>query len=168
MQLGKKVVVVGVSASGKSFFARELGAKTNLPVIFMDAIMWKPGWNYVGDEEVIKHIDEESLKSEWIIEGYITKSARPFLFERADSIIYLDYAPIVSSWRYIKRWWKHRKNARPELEGNPEKFSFKFLKLVWMKGETLSLDKFLNEVTDRNKILKLRSPRKAKDFLNEI
>jgi adenylate kinase family enzyme len=166
--LGKKIVVVGVSASGKSSFARELGAKTNLPVVFMDSIMWKPGWNYIGDEEVIKRLDEESLKSEWIIEGYIEKGARPFVFERADTVIYLDYAPIVSSWRYIKRWWKHRKNPRPELEGSPEKFSFKFLKLVWTKGETWSLDKFLAQIPDQSKIIKLHSPQEANSFLAKL
>lgn len=166
--LGKKIVVIGVSASGKSSFARELGAKTNLPIIFMDSIMWRPGWNYIGDEETVRLLEEESAKSKWIIEGYIEKGARPFLFERADSIIYLDYAPVVSSWRYIKRWWKHRKNPRPELEGSPEKFSFKFLKLVWTKGETWSLDKFLGNIADQNKILRLYSPRQARDFLNGI
>jgi ABC-type polar amino acid transport system ATPase subunit len=32
MNLGKKIVIIGVSASGKSTFARQLGAKTNLHV----------------------------------------------------------------------------------------------------------------------------------------
>jgi len=165
MDLGKKIVVVGVSASGKSSFARELETKTNLPVIFMDSIMWKPGWNYIGDEETAKRLNEESAKSEWIIEGYIIKDAREFIFDRADTIIYLDYAPIVSSWRYIKRWWKHRKNPRPELEGSPEKFSFKFLKLVWTKGETWSLDKFFTQMPNQNKIIKISSPREGDIFL---
>lgn len=166
--LGKKIVVVGVSASGKSSFARELGAKTNLPIIFVDSIMWKPGWNYIGDEETAKQLDKESAGSEWIIEGYITKNARAFIFERADTIIYLDYSSIVSSWRYIKRWWKHRKNPRPELEGSPEKFSFKFLKLVWTKGETWSLDKFLAQIPNQDKIIKIHSPREADALLRDL
>lgn len=163
--LGNKIVVVGVSASGKSTFTKKLAAETNLPVVFIDAIMWKPGWNYIGDEETIKRLGEESLKDKWIIEGYISKEARAFLFDRADTIIYLDYSPWVSLWRYIKRWLKHRKNARPELEGSPEKFSFKFLKLVWTKGEAISLNESLNQVSDKNKIITLRSPREASVFL---
>ena len=88
--LGKKIVVVGVSASGKSTFARKLGSKMSSPVFFVDSIMWKSGWNYVGDEETVKKLDEISSRTEWIIEGYITKGARDFVFERADTIIYLD------------------------------------------------------------------------------
>jgi adenylate kinase family enzyme len=165
--LGKKIVVVGISASGKSTFTRQLGIKTGLPITFMDAIMWKPGWDYIGDEATVKQLEEISAGSEWIIEGYISKKARTFLFERADTIIYLDYSPFISVYRYIARWWKYRKNARPELEGSPEKFSLRFLKLVWTKGEAISLNKFLIEVANA-KIITFTSPKQAEDFLLKI
>jgi adenylate kinase family enzyme len=164
----KRIVIVGVSASGKSTFARELGKKINLPVIFMDEIMWNPGWNYIGDEATIARLEEESQKDTWIIEGYITKNARTFVFERADAIIYLNYPPWIASCRYIKRWWKHRIHPRPELKDCPEKFSFKFLKLVWTKGEAISLNTFLKEVPNQSKIIPLRSPKEAADYLKNI
>jgi|SRR3989344_2515570 len=163
--LGEKIVIVGVSASGKTSFARELAHKTHFPVHFMDAFMWSPGWNYIGDEETVKKLEEISSEPEWIIEGYISKNARTFVFDRADTIIYLDYSRIIASWRYIRRWWKHRENPRPELEGSPEKFSVRFLKLVWTKGEAVPLDKFLANVSSQQKIIKLTSPKKAVDFL---
>lgn len=168
MKIGNKIVIVGVSATGKSTFARKLSVKTNLPVIFMDSIMWSPGWKYIGDEETLKKLDEISFKDTWIIEGYITKEARTFLFERADTIIYLDYSPLVSACRYIKRWWKHRKIPRPELEGSPESFDFKFLKLVWTKGEAISLNKFLMNLENQSKIIKLNSPYETQRFLEQL
>lgn len=164
---GDKIVVVGVSASGKSTFTKKLASKINLPVTFMDSIMWKPGWVYIGDQETVKKIKEVSSTQKWIIEGYISKDARTFLFDKADKIIYLDYSGWVSALRYIRRWWKHRKNPRPELEGSPEKFSLKFLKLVFTKGEATSLNKFLEKI-DENKIIKLTSPKKARGFLNSL
>ena len=51
--LGKKILIVGTSASGKSTFARKLAAKTKLPLIHIDSIMWQPGWDYIGDTEAI-------------------------------------------------------------------------------------------------------------------
>lgn len=168
MSPGKKIVIVGVSASGKSTFARALADKLKIPITHIDAFMWRPGWNYAGDEETVSKLKELSTANEWIIEGYIKKDARTILFERADTIIYLDYAPVVASWRYIKRWWKHRKSARPELTGSPEKFSFKFLKLVWRKGETWSLRPFLEEPANRNKLVILTSPKRASDFLKSL
>ncbi len=168
MTLGKKIVIVGVSASGKSTFSRKLAGALSLPLIPMDAIMWKPGWNYIGDEATVEKLKEVSSGSEWIIEGYISTTARTFLFERADTIIYLDYSPLTCATRYIQRWWKHRKDARPELEGSPEKFSFKFLKLVWSKGEAVSLNKFLKEVKPQSKIITLTSPNQATNFLKTL
>src|ERR1700734_3518634 len=101
--LGKKIVVVGVSAVGKSTFTRRLAAATGLPAIFADSIMWKPGWVHLTEEEGTKELGQLSAGVEWIIEGYIPKLARPSLFARADSIIYMDYPRRVASWRYIRR-----------------------------------------------------------------
>ena len=166
-KLGNKIVVVGTSAVGKSTFSRKLAQVLNLPLTLMDSIMWKPGWNYIGDEETVRKLDEVSLRPEWIIEGYISTEARTFVFDRADSIIYLDYPSLISSWRYIKRWWKYRKAARPELEGSPEKFDLKFLALVWTKGEANYLNRYLKEVNPRKKIITLKSPKEAQKFLEE-
>ncbi len=162
---GKKIVIVGVSASGKSTFARKLSEKIKLPLFLMDSIMWNPGWEYIGDEETVKKLEEISSKNEWIIEGYISTKARAFVFERADTIIYLDYPALTATIRYLKRWLKHRKNPRPELEGSPEKFDWKFMKLVWTKGEATSLNRFLSELKEQEKIIKLTSPRQAKSIL---
>ena len=168
MKIGKKIIVIGTSAVGKSTFSKKLSHKIGIPIVFVDSIMWKPWWSYVGDEEIIKRLDEESKKSEWIIEGFIHKGVRNFIFDRADTIIYLDYHSLISSFRYIKRWLNHYKIARPELEGSPDKFSFKFLKLIWKKGEVYSLNKFLLENVQKEKIIKLTSPLKSKIFLDGI
>ncbi|MFZ2187780.1 MAG: hypothetical protein WAV46_04115 [Candidatus Moraniibacteriota bacterium] len=164
--LGKKIVIVGVSASGKSTFSRKLAEKIKLPLFLMDGVMWNPGWQYIGDKETIKKLEEISIGDEWIIEGYINKEARTFIFDRADTIIYLDYPPIVATIRYLKRWLKHRKDPRPELEGSPEKFDWKFMKLVWTKGEAISLNRFLSEIKDPDKIIKLTSARQTKALLH--
>lgn len=164
----KKVVIVGVSASGKSVFGRALAKRTGLPLTHMDTIWWKAGWVETSEEEATKRLEELTASGEWIIEGYIPKDARPFVFERADIIIHLDYSGSTAAWRYLKRWWKHRKNARPELEGSPEKFSFKFLKLVWSKGEAISLKAFLREVKSQQKIITFTAPSQAEGFLRGL
>lgn len=161
----RKIVVVGVSASGKSTFARRLSEKLGITLIHMDEIMWNPGWEYIGDELTVQRICEASLKPEWIIEGYISKAARTDLFEKADLILYLDYSGWVSAWRYLKRFLKHRKNPRPELPGSPEKFSFKFLKLVFTKGEVWKLEKLFKESDLDSKIIRLKTPKEAEGYI---
>jgi adenylate kinase family enzyme len=168
MKLGKKILVVGVSASGKSIFARELGRRVCIPVTYVDALMWKPGWNYIGDDATIKLLDEASQRPEWIIEGYIEKEVQPLVLERADTIIYLDYPSIVAAWRYIKRSWMYRKNPRPELERSPDKFSLEFLIRVWKKKEVYYLNKSLAAMPNQTKLIKLTSPKEAKALLEKI
>lgn len=165
--LGKKIVIVGVSASGKSTFARRLAEKTKLPLFLMDSIMWNPGWQYIGDKETISKLEEISSGNEWIIEGYINKEARSFIFDRADTIIYLDYPPIIATIRYLKRWLKYRKHPRPELTGSPEKFDWKFMKLVWNKREAVSLNKSLAQMSNPDKLIKLTSTKQTKLFLQQ-
>lgn len=168
IDLGKRIAVVGVSASGKSIFGRKLAAKTSLPLTHVDAIMWKPGWDYIGDEATVEELKKISSGEEWVIEGYIEKDAFDAVFNRAESILYLDYPPYIASWRYIKRWWKHRKNPRPEIEGCPEKFSFEFLGRVWQKREVYHLNKFLGKIPNPGKITKLKSPFEADALIQTL
>ncbi len=166
--LGKRIAVVGVSASGKSIFARKLADKTGLPVTHIDTVMWKSGWNYIGNEETLRQLKEISLKETWIIEGFIDKNAFDAVLNSADSIIYLDYSSSVAAWRYIMRWLKHHKNPRPELQGSPEKFSFDFLKRVWDKKEVYHLNKFLKQMSHAEKIIRLRNPGEAKTLIQTL
>jgi adenylate kinase family enzyme len=166
--VGKKIAVVGVSAAGKSTFARKLAAKTGLPLVHIDSHMWRPGWNFVGKEEIAKKLDELSNNPEWIIEGYLVEQARPIVLTKADTIIFLNYSAAVAAWRYIKRWWKHRTHPRPELEGSPEKFSFKFLELSWTKAELSYLGELLAQQSYKEKLVLLSSPKQAEEFLKSL
>lgn len=167
-KLGTKIVVLGVSASGKSTFARMLAQKTQLPLVHIDEIMWKPGWQYIGDEETIRLIKEVSEKERWLIEGYIEKGAQRDLFTKADTLLYLDYPPCLPAFRYLKRWVKHRKDPRPELPGCPEKFSFDFLVRVYKKKEVYRLEKLLKEGHWDSKIIRFKTPKQAEHFLRTI
>ena len=42
--LGQRILVLGCSGSGKSTFARRLGALMDLPVVHLDRLYLKPGW----------------------------------------------------------------------------------------------------------------------------
>lgn len=162
-----KIVIVGVSASGKSSFARKLSEKLQIPVTHMDEIMWNPGWEYIGDEKTVAAINEAVKKEDFIIEGYIDKAARVNLFNAADKILYLDYPGWLSAFRYVKRALKHRKNPRPELPGSPDKFSFKFLKLVYTKGEVWKLETLFKQNDWSDKIVRFKNSHEAAEYLKK-
>lgn len=163
-----RILVIGVSASGKTTFASRLAKKLDLPVTHMDTIQWNPGWQYVGDQAVLQKLTEISDQDSWIIEGYIVKAARIGLFDKADKILYLDYPGWLSAWRYLKRTLKHRSVPRPELPGSPEKFSWKFFKLVFTKGEVWKLEQLFKENDWDKKITRFKKPNEVKAYLINI
>ena len=163
-----RTIVVGVSASGKTTFTKKLADKLGVEPILMDAIVWNPGWNYIGDEQAIEKIQEVVAKEHWLFEGYVATAMRTEVFDRADTILYLDYPGWLSAWRYIKRCFKHRKHPRPELPGSPETFSFKFLKLVYTKGEVWRLEELFKENDWNSKIIRFKTPKEAEQYLADI
>lgn len=166
--IGKKILIVGVSASGKTLFSRLLSDIVGIPVTHVDALTWRPGWNYVGDEAAVQKLDEVSRGDQWLMEGFIEKGALSFILERADTILYLDYPRIVTVWHYLKRSWLHRKNPRPELQGSPDRFSFEFLLRIWRKKEVYRLNQSIQKLENKNKILFLRSPAESAHFLTTL
>ncbi len=166
--IGKKIVVVGVLAAGKTTFTRKLVEKTGLSPIFVDTIFWKPDWTYIGDEAAAKELNDLSSADQWIIEGYLPFEIKEVVFERADKIIFLDYPRLLMLLRYVSRWWKHRKIPRPELNGNTERLRWKNVKRVWNKSEAKALEIFLDRSEFKNKVVKLKSPNEADIFLKTL
>ncbi len=40
----KRIAIIGCGGAGKSTLARELGKILDLPVVHLDRVYWKPGW----------------------------------------------------------------------------------------------------------------------------
>ena len=145
-----KIAVVGISASGKSIFARKLADKTGLPIFHMDKLFWKGNWEAVPEPEYLKEHDLLIQKDKWIIEGYIDKNMSDRL-KFADMVIYLDYSGVRCAWQLIKRWVSHKKESRPELPKEAkEKPNFKFFWLVLTRGERKDVEEAIKIAKPQN------------------
>tara|TARA_B100001989_G_C24528031_1_gene459848 strand:+ start:740 stop:1252 length:513 start_codon:yes stop_codon:yes gene_type:complete len=164
----KKILIQGVSASGKTTFGEKLAHKLQRPVIMVDEIMWKPNWVYVGDEETAKKLKKVTSKEAWIIEGYIVGLVRQDVFDQADLILYLDYSGWFSAYRYMLRFIKHRNDPRPEILGCPEKFSLEFLWRVFKKKEVYKVEKLIRENNYESKVVRFKKPSEAKKYLDNL
>lgn len=162
----KKIAIIGISGSGKSTLARKLATETGLPIFHMDTIFWKGNWEEVPEEEYLGKHREIVSREKWIIEGYIDDKMADRL-RQADLVIYLDYSGLRSAWQVIKRWLKHRKTSRPELPNEAlERFSFKFLWLVFTRGERKNIEQALKINPPKNlKVYKNPAKSTLKDML---
>lgn len=76
---GRRVVVTGLSGSGKSTFSSSLAGKTGLPLIHLDLEFWKPGWVAPTDDEMPEGCPDSAwrrLRDEWAVAGRVLRKRR--------------------------------------------------------------------------------------------
>jgi adenylate kinase family enzyme len=103
-----RIVVVGVTGSGKSLLAEKLAQKLGLEFIELDALYWKPGWVESSDEEFRANVHAATRAPGWALAGNYGK-VRDIVWLRAEAVIWLDYPFLVvlrRLWsRTWRRWW---------------------------------------------------------------
>ena len=86
----KRILIVGVSGTGKTRLAHKLSHTLNIPAVLLDTIFWKENWEEQDPKIVKAKIRQEIAKDRWIIEGYIEPLGEERV-KRADTVVYLDY-----------------------------------------------------------------------------
>jgi len=105
----KRIVVIGVTGSGKSMLAEKLAQNLGLDFIELDALNWKPDWVEAGAEEFRAKVDTATQAPGWALAGNYNK-IRDVIWPRAQAVVWLDYPFLLvfgRLWkRTLSRWWK--------------------------------------------------------------
>lgn len=161
----ERIAVVGISGSGKSTFARALGAKLALPVRHGDELDWLANWGVRPPDDLNAMHARWLAEPRWIIEGWIDRD-RVARLNAADLVVDLDFSRWVCTWRVAQRQW-HGVRREEMPEGCIDGFAPRTLKWVFTKAERPSVDTALQAATMRNYV-RLTSPRAASRWLAEL
>jgi adenylate kinase family enzyme len=162
-----RVAVIGSGGAGKSTFSRELGERTGLPVIHLDALFWRPNWEPTPKPEWIELERELVSGDRWIMDGNYG-STQDLRLPRADTVVFLDLPRIVCLWSVIRRWAAHRRRGRPDMHPeNHDKLELEFLRWIWTyparkRPEVLAR---LATLPSTTRVVRLRSRREMRQFL---
>jgi adenylate kinase family enzyme len=104
----KRLVVVGVTSSGKSTLAEKLAKRFGLAYVELDALNWEPNWQ-AAPLDVFRARVQNALQAErWIVAGNY-HVVRDLVWPKAEAVIWLDYPLLTVLWqltrRSVKRWW---------------------------------------------------------------
>lgn len=91
MNIGKKIIVLGCSGSGKSTFSKKLHEATKLPLIHLDQIWWKKDRSHISREEFDRKLVEILQGDKWIIDGDYSRTYE-VRFKACDTVIFLDFS----------------------------------------------------------------------------
>jgi adenylate kinase family enzyme len=120
------VVILGPGASGKSALAIRLWEITELPLIELDKVFWRPGLAATPRDQWVKMQQRLVEEDRWIIDGDLGPyDAVEVRLAAADTIIFLDFSLVRCAWRSIRRsreradFWlwllRYRRQSRPLL-----------------------------------------------------
>lgn len=129
--LGTRIAIIGVSASGKSTLVHHLKKHLSLPIYHMDSFIWQNGWkNPKTNDQIISHTLEIVNRSEWILEGYLGYIyGTDERLKNASFVIVLNYSRPRLFYQYLKRHYSMRGKSRPELPAScKERFNLKTIK----------------------------------------
>ena len=165
----KRIMIIGCGGAGKSTLARQLGEKTGLPVVHLDKLFWRPGWEHISRDEFDALHREALMGEKWILDGNFDRTMEERM-RYCDTVIYLDFSRFACLFGVAKRILTTYGKVRPDMgEGCPERFDMDFLKWVWNfnKNKREKNYRLLNETPGIDKIV-LKNRRMVKRFLRSL
>lgn len=169
----RRILVYGVTGSGKTTFARALSDALGIAWTEVDQLTFEPNWVPVPDEIQRQRILDIVSREEWILDTAYGKWIDVPL-SRAELIIGLDYPRWVSFGRLLRRTYSRVLDRKPVCNGNVET-----LRLVFSR-ESILLWHFKSFARKRERIrawkaapggpqvVHLRSPKAAKAWLDSL
>ncbi|MFA4931256.1 MAG: AAA family ATPase [Patescibacteria group bacterium] len=161
----QKILIIGISCTGKTTLAKELSQQFNLPVYHYDQFGWKNNWQEVDKKTVNQEFTQIAKRKQWVVEGWLEPAAS-LLLKNADLVLYLDYSGFLAFIGGLKRWWQYRGRTRPELApGCIETFNWEYLKVMWHQSERPYIEKAINGFEE--KVIRIQNTAELKQFIHD-
>jgi len=116
-----RISVIGTSGSGKTTFANKLAGILGVPHIELDTLHFEPGWVEAPKEVFRSRVREAIGADRWIVDGNYSSKARDLVWERADTIVWLDFSLAVTIGRVLRRTINRLVTGEKCCNGNRER-----------------------------------------------
>ena len=168
-----RILLYGVTGSGKTTLAAQITARTGLPWYSVDDLTWRPGWEPVPVEEQRRRIAAICAGEQWILDtAYSAWLDLPLA--RVQLIVALDYPRWLSLSRLLRRTFMRALDHRQVCNGNYESFRQAFSSdsiLLWhLRSFTRKRERIRTWAADDSGpvIVRLTSARATRTWLAQV
>lgn len=169
----RRILVYGVTGSGKSTFARRLAERLGRDWVSVDDKTWLPDWQQVPDDEQRRIFSEICAGEEWILDTAYGKWV-DIPLARAELILALDYPRWLSLARLLRRTFMRAVDKRPVCNGNTETWRQTFSRESIIAWHFRSFNRKRQRIhewaadPDKPQVIIFRHPREAEAWLNAL
>lgn len=114
-----RILVYGVTGSGKSTAAEHIASRTGLPLTLADELTWKPGWVPVAEDRQRQLFADIVSEEQWVLDTAYG-AWLDLVLPRAELIIALDYPRWFSLQRLLRRTLLRAIDKKPICNGNTQ------------------------------------------------
>jgi adenylate kinase family enzyme len=168
-----RIAVIGPSGSGKTWLASRLANGLGIRHVELDALFHGPNWESCGPEVLRERVAEATAGDDWIADGTYHQMIGELVFERVDTVAWLDLPVSLVMWRLARRTYLRKKHQTELWHGNREiawRESVRYL--IWpafKRGfENRRKLRVLFARHSRVKVYRLRSDGDVRKFLDSV
>jgi adenylate kinase family enzyme len=165
----RKLAVIGVSGNGKTRLARELARKLGVPHVELDALCHLPGWVEASDEDFRRDVEAAVAADGWVVDGAYERKLGNLVFERADTVVWLDLPLPLVLFRLVRRALRDIVTRRDLFNGNRQTWRYAFFVrdslVLYAVKQHFKRRREWPRVLARYHVVRLRSPRAVRRFL---
>jgi adenylate kinase family enzyme len=171
-----RISVIGTSGSGKTTFAGKLAEILRIPHVELDSLSWEANWTQ-APKEVFRSRVREAIKADrWVVDGNYGKDARDLIWDRADTIVWLNFSLPVILYRLLRRTLRRLVFGEECCNGNRESLRLAFTRdsiILWAlqtyqrrRAEYPPLLEFMEQRGVQT--VKFHSPKEADRWLSRL
>jgi adenylate kinase family enzyme len=170
-----RVIVGGISGAGKTTLARLLSQRLGLPYVDFDALFHGPGW--IERPTFRDDVEAFVAGERWITDSDGYAAVRDIVWDRADTLVWLDYSRARVMSRVIRRTIARIVLRRRLFNDNRERMLAPFVdrehpvRWAWTqhrKRRAANLKRVADPRWSDLSVVRLRSPRETHDWLTRL